>query len=401
MGGCRCTFRECGNATSIRKELHYFRFPIRDPERMQIWVKNANRKEFLALPKDKVCNKVVCQEHFERKMFMNELCDRLTKLAIPRLMPKPDGTILNVETGVEYDNQSLEDGPLEGTSSEKTTIKIEQIQMQHTVRRNKIAEPPMKKIKILNSETMIRNKSGTPCEVIRIKTSEPKGKERLLQLLNKKVSSMHHKTKATIISDENGEPTFADDGDLDVYIHDEIQCIDEPEESSSSVNDQHDIPNSSTVESVVLPISTPVTVPVLDPVLLEKMDQNMHELAELKKLVEDLANRPEPQPTIVPAAAGPSKVVMEKGPQLTKAQLFNNIKRYLNPTMVTLLRMELFAGSTERQWKTDEKSLAVDMINLGEHVYDHFKEEFRFRLPSKSEANEWKESGEIDVDDAC
>ncbi|XP_053659978.1 uncharacterized protein LOC128709019 [Anopheles marshallii] len=399
MGGCRCTFRECENATSIRKELHYFRFPVRDPERMQVWVKNANRKEFLDLPNDKLCNKVVCQEHFERKMFMNELCDRLTKLAIPRLMPKPDGTIINVETGVEFDSQSPKDGALEGASAEKTTIKIEQIQMQHTVRRSKTAEPPIKKIKILNSETMIRNKAGTPCEVIRIK-HEPKGKERLLQLLNKKVNSMHHKTKATIISDENGEPTFADDDNLDVYIHDEIQCIDEPGESSSSVNDQHDMP-ISTVDSVVLPTPATVTVPVLDPVLSKKMDQNIRELAELKKLVQDLANRPEPQPVIIPAAAAPAKVVMEKGPQLTKAQLFNNIKRYLNPTMVTLLRMELFGGSTERQWKTDEKSLAVDMINLGEQVYDHFKEEFRFRLPSKGEAKEWKESGEIVADDAC
>uniref|UniRef100_A0A182RI48 THAP-type domain-containing protein n=1 Tax=Anopheles funestus TaxID=62324 RepID=A0A182RI48_ANOFN len=400
MGGCRCTFRECENGTSNRKELHYFRFPVRDPERLQKWAKNANRLEFLNLPTDKICNKVVCQEHFERKMFMNELRESLTKLAIPRLMLKPDGTIFNVETGVEYDDKSIKDRTLESVhpSTAQTTMTTERIQ----TRRSPAAEPPIKKIKILNSETMIRHKATTPCEVIRIKT-EPKGTKRLLQLLNKRVSSTHHKpcsmkAKATIISDENGEPTFVDEDDLDVYIHDEIPS-DEPGEPSSSVNNQHDIP-ISTIGSVVMPTPTPITVPVLDPALSEKMDRNLQELADLKTLVLDLTNRPEPQPIILPAAC-PAKVVMEKGPQLNKAQLFNNIKRYLNPTMVTLLRMELFAGSTERQWKTDEKSLAVDMINLGEQVYDHFKEEFRFRLPSKSEVEEWKESGEIDADDAC
>uniref|UniRef100_A0A182W358 THAP-type domain-containing protein n=1 Tax=Anopheles minimus TaxID=112268 RepID=A0A182W358_9DIPT len=405
MGGCRCTFRECENGTATRKELHYFRFPVRDPDRLKIWIKNANRSEFTDLPTDKLCNKVVCQEHFERKMFMNELEDRLTKLAIPRLMPKPDGTIVNVEMGTECDNRSSKDRGLEPveTSSEQTTIKLEEIQIQHTVQRSTSVEPPLKKIKILNSESMIRNKA-TPCEVIRIKTSEPKGTERLMQLLNRKAKAMHRKAipvkaKATIISDENGEPTIANEDDLDVYLQDEIPSADEPGESSSSVSNQHYTSNS-TSSNATLPAPKPVTVPVLDPALAGKMDQTLRELEKLKKLVQDLANRPEPQPLIVPTA-GPSKVVMEKGPQLTKAQLFNNIKRYLNPTMVTLLRMELFAGSTERQWKTDEKSLSVDMLNLGEQVYDHFKEEFRFRLPSKREAKEWQESGEIDADDAC
>uniref|UniRef100_A0A182MLR5 THAP-type domain-containing protein n=1 Tax=Anopheles culicifacies TaxID=139723 RepID=A0A182MLR5_9DIPT len=401
MGGCRCTFRECENGTATRKELHYFRYPVRNPERLKIWIRNAKRSEFLDLPTDKLCNKVVCQEHFERQMFMNELRDRLTHLAIPRLMPTPDGNVLNVETNTESDNRPSNNQTLEPVkpSSEQTKIKLEEIQMLPTVQVSTTAEPPHKKIKILNLESMNRNKA-TPCEVIRIKTPKPKRTERLLQLLNKRVHPIHHnalpiKAKATIISDENGEPTLVNEDNLDVYIQeDEVQSSDEPGEPSCYTS------NSTTVNDTTPPTPTPVTVPVLDPALSEKMDQTVHQLAELKKLVQDLSNRPDPQTMIVPAAVQ-TKVVMEKGPQLTKAQLFNSIKRYLNPTMVTLLRMELFAGSSERQWKTDEKSLAVDMINLGEQVYDHFKEEFRFRLPSKSDAKEWQESGEIDADDAC
>lgn len=102
MGGCRCTFRDCENGTASRKELHYFRYPVRDQERLIEWAKNADRLEYVDLPVDKVSNKVVCQEHFERKMFMNDLRDRLTKMAIPRLMLMPDETIVNVETGSIY-----------------------------------------------------------------------------------------------------------------------------------------------------------------------------------------------------------------------------------------------------------------------------------------------------------
>uniref|UniRef100_A0A182JW78 THAP-type domain-containing protein n=1 Tax=Anopheles christyi TaxID=43041 RepID=A0A182JW78_9DIPT len=417
MGGCRCTFRDCENGTASRKELHFFRYPVRDPERLMEWARNADRLEFVDLPYDKVSNKVVCQEHFERKMFMNDLRDRLTKMAIPRLMPRPDETILNVETGLihaEGDcSSSMKDDMIEPvrSSSPQSTMKIQQIEVEQVVRRSSV-ESPAKKIKILNSQTLALNSNATACEVIRIKTSSAtNGRERLQKLLNRNVISLHSQTrprkmKAKLLNEENGELILSDQdmNEVDIYTQDGIQLSNLRGESSSSSastslanNQQHDIPNS-TVGNANQAAPEPVTVPVIDPGLSEKMDHNIREIEELKKLVQDLANRPEPN---VPIAAVPEKMVMERGPQLTKAQLFNSIKRYLNPSMVTLLRMELFAGSAERQWKPDEKSLAVDMINLGEQVYDYFKDEFRFRLPSKSDAKQWKELDEIDVDDAC
>uniref|UniRef100_A0A182UGS4 THAP-type domain-containing protein n=1 Tax=Anopheles melas TaxID=34690 RepID=A0A182UGS4_9DIPT len=359
MGGCRCTFRDCENGTASRKELHYFRYPVRDQERLIEWAKNADRLEFVDLPVDKVSNKVVCQEHFERKMFMNDLRDRLTKMAIPRLMLMPDETIVNVETGSIY---------IEGDCSSSNI---------------------------------------TPCEIIRIKTvSTPNGPARVGRLLNKKVFSLPgtsgpRAVNAKLLSEENDESVVSD-GNLNVdpiLVEDGVQFSDSTSSASTSSanNQQHDAPNS-TVGNTVQTAPEPVTVPVIDPALSEKMDQSIREIEKLQKLVQELANRPVPE---VQPAAMPERVVMERGPQLTKAQLFNSIKRYLNPSMVTLLRMELFAGSADRQWKSDEKSLAVDMLSLGEEVYDYFKEEFRFRLPSKSDAKQWKETGDIDVDDAC
>ncbi|XP_313663.6 uncharacterized protein LOC1274526 [Anopheles gambiae] len=413
MGGCRCTFRDCENGTASRKELHYFRYPVRDQERLIEWAKNADRLEFVDLPVDKVSNKVVCQEHFERKMFMNDLRDRLTKMAIPRLMVMPDETIVNVETGsiyIEGDcSSSVQDKTVESVqtySPHPAMRQIRHIEHQQPVRRAS-DETPVKKIKILNIQNPSHHQNITPCEIIRIKTvSTPNGPARVGRLLNKKVFSLPSTSgpravNAKLLSEENDESVVSD-GNLNVdpiLVEDSVQFSDSTSSASTSSanNQQHDAPNSTVGNTVQSP-PEPVTVPVIDPALSEKMDQSIREIEKLQKLVQELANRPVPE---VQPAAMPERVVMERGPQLTKAQLFNSIKRYLNPSMVTLLRMELFAGSADRQWKPDEKSLAVDMLSLGEEVYDYFKEEFRFRLPSKSDAKQWKEAGDIDVDDAC
>lgn len=73
---------------------------------------------------------------------------------------------------------------------------------------------------------------------------------------------------------------------------------------------------------------------------------------------------------------------------LTKAQLFNGIKRYLCSSMVSLVRMEMF-GNTEREWKTDERQVAVDILRLGEMAYKYFTDEWRIRLPALRDARDW------------
>lgn len=75
---------------------------------------------------------------------------------------------------------------------------------------------------------------------------------------------------------------------------------------------------------------------------------------------------------------------------LSKVQLFNSIKKYLSPSMNALLRIEMFGGP-EREYKKDEKQLAVDILNLGENVYNHFVDEWRIRLPPRREIEEWSD----------
>ncbi|XP_037939804.1 kinesin-related protein 4 [Teleopsis dalmanni] len=73
---------------------------------------------------------------------------------------------------------------------------------------------------------------------------------------------------------------------------------------------------------------------------------------------------------------------------LSKAQLFNGIKKYLSTSMLALLRMEMF-GSSEREWKPDEQRTSVDLLRLGEKVFTYFRDEWRFRLPPLRQVREW------------
>uniref|UniRef100_A0AAG5CP21 THAP-type domain-containing protein n=1 Tax=Anopheles atroparvus TaxID=41427 RepID=A0AAG5CP21_ANOAO len=420
MGGCRCSFRDCENGTASRKELHYFRFPVRDPERLKEWARLANRMEFLELPKDKLVNKVVCQEHFERNMFMNYLCDKLSRLAIPRLMPQPDSSVLNVDTGdilwMEEDNGAIESEAdacnqsavlyPSPSPSQKSQLNIESVEALQNWKEPS-PEPSRKKIKILNSESLVFGKSETPHKVIRF-TASPNNSDLLLRKVPRvaelrkvcppqlklagttQIDLQHDSETHTLLEieeDENMETT--------AYEQSKTQSVSPLTPGTGNA--------IATSKSSATP-PAPKPVPVIDPVLVEKLKQSNSEIAQLKQMVQELLDRPPPKPqqvNVVQPSAVAQKVVMEKGPQLTKAQLFSSIKRYLNPTMVTLLRMELFSGSAERQWKPDEKSLAVDLLDIDEKVYDHFTEEFRFRLPPKAQVKEWKESGEIDADDAC
>lgn len=104
--------------------------------------------------------------------------------------------------------------------------------------------------------------------------------------------------------------------------------------------------------------------------ILEKLAEQSRQIAELKELLEK-KEMPKIEKT-----------------QLNKIQLFNGIKRYLNPTMVSFLRMEMFGGN-DRQYKPDEKDLCTELFSLGVDVYKHFSDEFRFRLPPVREVESW------------
>ncbi|XP_050083403.1 uncharacterized protein LOC126570004 [Anopheles aquasalis] len=412
MGGCRCTFRDCDNATASRPELHFFRYPVNDPGRLSVWLMNAKRPEFASLPRDKLTNKVVCQEHFERNMFMNYLRERLTKTAIPRLMPLPGrNERLNVETnkiiGPDVEEEQIRKPPILTTYVNKQREQRSSLEVMVSTEKEQLdaaQTPPLKKVKILNPEVLELKRCKLPGTIVRNRDGPPPLREAVV--LNKLASK---RTLDNVASEQHMINVPNSANVTCSIVKEEIMFRDEHGFSpvaTVQVDDGEDDDTGQMVgtsEEAATLASTPPPAPVpADPALANALEQNTQELANLRQIIEMLANRPVPEPTTIITPQTPAPPMkMEKGPQLTKAQLFNGIKRYLNPTMVTLLRMELFAGSADRQWKSDEKTLAVDLLNIGANVYNHFAQEFRFRLPPVSEVEQWKETGEIDADDAC
>lgn len=97
----------------------------------------------------------------------------------------------------------------------------------------------------------------------------------------------------------------------------------------------------------------------------------------------ELTNSVQASPTPSPSSA--------KAGALGKPQLFVGIKRYLSNAMATLLKMEMF-GNSEREWKADEKKISCELMKLGTDVYEYFTDEWRLRLPSKSEVTDWMQT---------
>ncbi|XP_036336821.1 uncharacterized protein LOC118746938 [Rhagoletis pomonella] len=83
---------------------------------------------------------------------------------------------------------------------------------------------------------------------------------------------------------------------------------------------------------------------------------------------------------------------------LTKAQLFNGVKKYMSSSMVALLRMEMF-GSADRDWKPDERRVAMDLLQLGDQIYRYISDEWRFRLPALEEVRNWLADATNSIDD--
>ncbi|XP_062540150.1 uncharacterized protein LOC134208075 [Armigeres subalbatus] len=425
MGGCRCTFRQCENSTASKPGMHFFHFPIRDWPRLEIWAINAGRLEFKELPLSKLKNKVVCQDHFENRMFMNYLQEGLVKTAVPRLDILEDGKTWNVETNeINEREEWIIPEKNESVETETTRMEIQFVDSEHEEfnitpvlsppkilnKTNKKSTSAMALLATVNNEDHKQEAPAAPAPTAILRkvlvkrkpkpsadNSPKKSKVQLLSIHRLPVKSLPNSVQQR---DSTAE---------------EIPSMVMPSSSTDVTEETLAQAAPRTQSAPIEPPASPAVTIITDPAYHVKLDEATARIAEVKKLLTDVLNKPIPEPKVIEVPVPTPMPVpvhkcepqsdesgskMEKGPHMNKVQLFNGIKRYLNPTMVALLRMELFAGAPERQWKSDEKSLAVELVNLGENVYGHFLDEFRFRLPAKKDALKWKEDALDDEDDA-
>lgn len=102
----------------------------------------------------------------------------------------------------------------------------------------------------------------------------------------------------------------------------------------------------------------------------------------LKKVV-DIQENLKNFPTTISAVKIP-----HENKQWTKIQLFNEIRKYLNPTLVALVRMEMFENC-EEDYRADEKQVLKELLKLGSDVYEYVGSDWCFRLPPPELVREW------------
>lgn len=132
----------------------------------------------------------------------------------------------------------------------------------------------------------------------------------------------------------------------------------------------------------------------------EKIEQYQQQIEQQKRHIHLLETSKARQSTGSQVEMKPDLKTLDVKPVITpmsKVQMYNSVRRYLSTSMAILLRMEMF-GSSEREWKTDEKQLAIEILSLGTDVYDHLVEEWRLRLPTKSVVQQWSDENLLDED---
>lgn len=75
-----------------------------------------------------------------------------------------------------------------------------------------------------------------------------------------------------------------------------------------------------------------------------------------------------------------------------KVRQYNSIRKYLNPTMAALLRMEMFGrvGGNGYEYRAEEKHFSKQLYSLSSTVYEHMRNEWQFALPPKETLEQWE-----------
>lgn len=504
MGGCRCVFRNCTNSTQTAQGMHFFHFPIRDKTRCEKWSFYSDNMSFMELPDDKLRNKVICEDHFRDRCFMNYKKERLIKTAVPTILKLATGEILDFERlelddlntinnkklsdttvnvitqplllnsksmqnniaqddefsftmkYVEFENDyilpdnieqyknnskyfqkkkpiilnSLASGsgttflnkepdiisfPLHDNPTNSTNVNNDEI-IEHT--ENNIIIIEQTDDDIYDSDNVLEHNVLTIAAEINSSNMNNKKNESLIgrykkrKYENKSVTKsikdradankveinkqMTNKTNNTENNKSTVENITPDNITLDNTKIDIITSYDNIRNDNTSTENSK--PDNITKEDKNIIVSSDVEMIEKD-IHTKMITDYEQQIVALKKLLTEKTNAIE---TMKANNAIENVINIEtiKSPQpiLTKNQLFTGIRKYLNPSMVALLRMEMF-GNSEREYKTDEKLFAKELYQLEGNVYNFLQDEWRFRLPSKKEVESWLNENDLDEDE--
>lgn len=86
----------------------------------------------------------------------------------------------------------------------------------------------------------------------------------------------------------------------------------------------------------------------------------------------------------------------ENGAIKGKIKLFNSIRKYLSPTVVALLRMQMF-GKADYNYREDEKQTAAEIFTISPDAYHFMREEWMIPLPSIDVITQWNQDSEDNI----
>ncbi|ALC42929.1 CG14965 [Drosophila busckii] len=345
MGGTRCIFRDCNVSSQRNPKMHFFKLPVRDPKRLQAWVKNAGCETITNLDHKKLSNRSVCARHFRYECFMNYKLDRLVANQTP--------TLWRIDKDLAWDMEQIDE------NGEALMVRIEAPTQKHLIPPDDFECP-------LGFDEAIGKKSmqlPISMEVTKKKQSEPAPFEAVQQDINMSITDIN-------MSESENSKTKELVYDLGPELR--IELIND-EINNTNMNIEEN--NFEDMQYVSLDEYR---------TLQQECNSAKAENMSLKQQFEAL--RVETQNKV----ANP--------PQVGKDQLYKGIKKYLGPTMAALVRMEMFA-SADRTWLEDERDFSKELLQLGEHVYTHCCEEWRLRLPSLHLTRSWlQDVNTIEVD---
>ncbi|XP_053955724.1 PH domain-containing protein DDB_G0287875 [Anastrepha ludens] len=483
MGGCRCAFRDCPVGTCKFPGMHFFHFPINDPERYIRWLSLADTMQYLEMPLTFQRNRVVCARHFRVECFKNYRRDRIMpkKSVEPTLMP------LNEDMALDYSKAAENGGP--------ELIKIPICTIKHLIPPPSYTFPFTLHDNLIPSEYIAKKNItlGNPDEAKlqskkrnwdAAKEVEDTKIPKKMKILNSEARSIPSTTReitlphtimkidigdncsmldlpvnsdANILQEELDEATAFDDEQYDLVQHE--TCVDERDieiQDNILLNEDYedlmkqledkDEEGEETMEEMAERIkqleeeleksreelknktntlnSTKTELRKVKTKLkaheneLELKNKSSEENLRLQKENAQLREKckeyekqnKQKEINGVTTSQATSSVVIETAAAsrrqpaatannaLSKAQLFNGVKKYISSSMLALLRMEMFA-SADRNWKPDERRVAIDLLQLGEEVYKYISDEWRFRLPAMAEVRLWLDDATNSVDD--
>lgn len=351
--------------------------------------------DFLKLPLEKLKNKVICDKHFPETSFMNYTRSKLNKTtAVPTIYIDPNDAeidLLETPTSFVIENQAKKAGSF--------AISSNNVKSEIDMADDSISEP----------QIIVIKQTPGPSPAKRLKTELPvvPQKSTGMRILNKLPVTTATTSNQSITISQFKEATQKSPTNQK-YSKTRVKLIEKPKvfpTKSTPKVIKHEILVAPITEEEqfkeidLLPeevsYSSTISLPPTNEPSQEEFKALFKDVAEIKTFLLNEKIQPAPQvPSTSINILNESNITQS---HLNKIQLFNGIKRYLSPSLIALLRMEIFAAPN-REYKKDEKIICDEILKLGEEVYDFFSDEWRLRLPSKDQVKGWQSDDLIDDD---